>query len=184
MAQNITQQPPAFMTGLLNTSQPFLPQMSFASIPQNNTNQNQPQYTPEQYAIAQQMAMQNMMQQMYLQYLNQYSNAMQQSNPGMYPNFAQPSNLSGAQQQDSSNLNTNTSSAQTQQQQQQQPPQAPNVQPEVAQRFQADDDVENRDWLEILYTLSRLIVLLSLVYFYSSPGRCSIVILVMVLYYL
>lgn len=47
-----------------------------------------------------------------------------------------------------------------------------------------DDENENRDWLEIFYTFSRLIVLLSLVYFYSSPIRCSIVIFVMILYYL
>lgn len=47
-----------------------------------------------------------------------------------------------------------------------------------------DDEHENRDWLEIFYTLSRLVVLLSLVYFYSSPIRCSIVIFVMILYYL
>lgn len=73
---------------------------------------------------------------------------------------------------------------QTQQsQQQQQPQQQPVVPPQQAQPLN-DDENENRDWLEIFYTFSRLVVLLSLVYFYSSPIRCSIVIFVMILYYL
>lgn len=57
-------------------------------------------------------------------------------------------------------------------------------QPLFQRPVQLDDENENRDWLEIFYTFSRLIVLLSLVYFYSSPIRCSIVIFVMILYYL
>lgn len=174
------------MTGYLNMPQPFMPGMTFA---QQNANQSQPQYTPEQYALAQQMAVQNMMHQMYLQYMNQYAASMQQSNaapnvpfvPSNYfpqPNFGMPQQFSAA------TVNAPTSSSE--QQQAAQPQQdAPPVPP--APRYQpvaADDEAENRDWLEILYTLSRLLVLLSLVYFYSSPGRCSIVIIVIVLYYL
>lgn len=184
--------PPPFMTGYLNMPQPFMPGMAFA---QQNANQSQSQqYTPEQYALAQQMAMQNMMQQMYLQYMNQYATTMQQSNPAPnvpfiptnyfpQPNFGMPQQFSAAA------ANTNSMNLPNLNSDQQQAPQqdgAPQVPP--APRFQpvaaADDEAENRDWLEILYTLSRLLVLLSLVYFYSSPGRCSIVIIVIVLYYL
>lgn len=40
------------------------------------------------------------------------------------------------------------------------------------------DEQENRDWLDILYSMSRLMILLCLVYFYSSPFRCLIVIII------
>ena len=46
------------------------------------------------------------------------------------------------------------------------------------------DEQENRDWLDILYSMSRLLILLCLVYFYSSPLRCCIVILIGVSVYL
>ena len=47
-----------------------------------------------------------------------------------------------------------------------------------------DDQQENRDWLDILYSMSRLMVLLCLVYFYSSPIRCLVVIMIGVALYL
>ncbi|XP_055298281.1 homocysteine-responsive endoplasmic reticulum-resident ubiquitin-like domain member 2 protein [Sitodiplosis mosellana] len=180
--------PPPFMTGYLNMPQPFMPGMAFA---QPNANQPQPQYTPEQYALAQQMAMQNMMHQMYLQYMNQYAATMQQQqqsstapNVPFIPSNYFPQPNFGMSQQFSA-VTTSAPTLSGEQQQAVQPQQdAPPVPP--APRFQpvaADDEAENRDWLEILYTLSRLLVLLSLVYFYSSPGRCSIVIIVIVLYY-
>jgi hypothetical protein len=40
------------------------------------------------------------------------------------------------------------------------------------------DEQENHDWLDILYSMSRLLILLCLVYFYSSPLRCLIVIII------
>lgn len=141
-----------------------------------NADQSRIQYTPEQYALAQQMAMQNMMHQMYLQYMNQYTALMKQTNP-----------LSNAPQTNFGTTNYNgagTSSGE------QRAPAQPQLQREAAAAMQqprlqaVDDEAENRDWLEILYTLSRLLVLLSLVYFYSSPVRCMIVILAFVLYYL
>lgn len=46
------------------------------------------------------------------------------------------------------------------------------------------DEQESRDWLDILYSMSRLLILLCLVYFYSSPLRCCIVILIGVSIYL
>lgn len=152
----------------------FMPGMSFTS------NQPQTRLTAEQYALAQQMAMQNMMHQMYLQYMNYYANLMQSNSqdnnqftqPMSWPNFMATMNATNAIQQ------TTERNADVEQRNQQQIVNA------AAQQIVNDDDAENRDWLEILYTFSRLIVLLSLVYFYSSPGRCSIVIFVMVLYYL
>lgn len=38
-----------------------------------------------------------------------------------------------------------------------------------------DDDERNRDWLDYFYILARLVVLFSIVYFYSSPARFMIV---------
>lgn len=164
------------MSGYLNTSQPFMPAMTFN---QPNVGQSQIQYTPEQYALAQQMAMQNMMNQMYLQYINQYATSLQQSNSvsNMQPYFPQ-TNFGTTNNTASSTLG---SEQRSQPQMQQEAPAA--VQPPRVQA-PADEEAENRDWLEILYTLSRLLVLLSLVYFYSSPVRCMIVILAFVLYYL
>lgn len=185
---NLNQTPssvPPFMNGFMNMPQPFLPAMSIA---QSNTpaTQNQPHYTPEQYALAQQISMQNMMHQMYIQYMNQYAMYAQQqlnntSGSNTMPAFIPPNFMTQSNATD--NLNA-PNVDQLPQQQQQQQPQPQEVVNEAARQIQADDDAENRDWLEILYTLSRLLVLLSLVYFYSSPGRCSIVIIVIVLYYL
>lgn len=158
------------MNGYLNTSQPFN---------LSNMGQLQSQYTPEQYALAQQMAMQNMMHQMYLQYMNQYAASIQQSNPvsNMHSYFPQ-TNFG-------TTMNTGTTTSNNEQRTPPQPQEAAAaVQPPRLQAAAADDEAENRDWLEVVYTLSRLLVLLSLVYFYSSPVRCMIVILAFVLYYL
>lgn len=164
------------MSGYLNTPQAFMPGLMFAAP---NPNQPQPQYTPEQYAVAQQLAMQNMMHQMYLQYMNQYAAAMQQqSSPPQVPFFA------GQFPQANFGTPTNAAAADQPQDPAQQDPSAVQVPRFQAAAAAGDDEAENRDWLEILYTLSRLLVLLSLVYFYSSPARCSIVIVAIVLYYL
>lgn len=151
---------------------------------QTNVGQSQIQYTPEQYALAQQMAMQNMMHQMYntyLQHMTQYASSMQQTNP-----------LSNSQSYfPQTNFGTNNNTASSSMGSEQRPQPQPQMQQEAAAAVQpprvhavAEEEAENRDWLEILYTLSRLLVLLSLVYFYSSPVRCMIVILAFVLYYL
>lgn len=94
------------------------------------------------------------------------------SNYPSMPYFPQTfdAQLNGGQQPQTQYQNVHE---QPQVQQQPQPP-----------RIQIDDENENRDWLEIFYTFSRLVVLLSLVYFYSSPLRCSIVLFVITLYYL
>ena len=67
-------------------------------------------------------------------------------------------------------------------------PQVPAAQPEAPaqRRFPniIQDAEEHRDWLDILYSMSRLMILLCLVYFYSSPVRCLVVILIGVAIYL
>lgn len=120
------------------------------------------------------------MHQMYLQYLNHYARVSQANNnfptgvphdPQSFENVPLPSTINPLQPAARQYHGINDPAEQGE----------PRVQPQAPQN---EDEAENRDWLDILYTFSRLIVLLSLVYFYSSPGRCSIVILVMVLYYL
>lgn len=67
------------------------------------------------------------------------------------------------------------------------PPNPPAAQQQEAaqRRFPniIQDEQENRDWLDILYSMSRLMILLCLVYFYSSPFRCLIVIIIGVAIY-
>lgn len=55
-------------------------------------------------------------------------------------------------------------------------PRFPNVNHEEVQ--------ENRDWLDMFYAMSRLMILLTLVYFYSSPLRCLFVLVMGVSIYL
>lgn len=67
----------------------------------------------------------------------------------------------------------------------QQPPQAQNQQPQP--RFPnlvQDNPEENRDWLDVFYTMIRLMVLLTLVYFYSSALRCAVVMFIGLAIYL
>ena len=47
-----------------------------------------------------------------------------------------------------------------------------------------DDEVENRDWLDCFYWLSRAVVLFSIVYFYSSFTRLALVFILAVFMYL
>lgn len=67
---------------------------------------------------------------------------------------------------------------QDQQQQHPQPQPQPQPQQQNQRRFPNiihDDVQENRDWLDVFYSMSRLMVLLTLVYLYSSPLRCLLV---------
>lgn len=47
-----------------------------------------------------------------------------------------------------------------------------------------EEPPENRDWLDMFYSMSRLMIFLTLVYFYSSPTRCLVVLFVGVALYL
>lgn len=141
--------------------------------------------------LAQQYAMQTWMQQAYAQYMNQYMNLVQQQQPAQQASgfpFMQPqmpffpptitptSSAPPTSTVQSPNPETQASPAP-------QEPQQPQVEPPAAEpqrRFPniIQDEQENRDWLDIIYSMSRLLILLCLVYFYSSPLRCIIVILI------
>lgn len=134
--------------------------------------------------LAQQYAMQTWMQQAYAQYMNQYMNIMSQSEqqPRTTVNlaFIQHS-LATVATSSSPNPDTQAAAVAPQVEQPQNQPAA-----EPQRRFPniIQDEQENRDWLDILYSMSRLMILLCLVYFYSSPLRCLIVILIAVSIYL
>lgn len=150
--------------------------------------------------LAQQYAMQTWMQQAYAQYMNQYMNIIQQQQTQQAPNLAgfmqpqmpfisptivptptQPSNTI-----QSPNPETASSSASPPQPQAQveQAPQPAAAEPQRRFPNIIQDEQENRDWLDIVYSMSRLLILLCLVYFYSSPLRCLIVILIGISIYL
>ncbi|KAG7296511.1 hypothetical protein JYU34_020289 [Plutella xylostella] len=97
-----------------------------------------------------------MMQQAYMQYMQQYANMWQAGNavPGVPP-------MNG----------TNDVPAQPP------APEAPAVPPENAEDLR-------RDWLDHIYAASRLAVLFSLVYLYSSPFRLLLVMLLVAAGYL
>lgn len=53
---------------------------------------------------------------------------------------------------------------------------AHNPEPQPRQEEEEDDDNRvNRDWLDYFYMLSRLLILFSIVCFYSSPARFLLV---------
>ncbi|XP_063614917.1 homocysteine-responsive endoplasmic reticulum-resident ubiquitin-like domain member 2 protein [Penaeus indicus] len=78
--------------------------------------------------------------------------------------------------------------ADPQQQQQQQQQQQPQQIRMNAQGGEVDDDDDDegmgRDWLDWIYVLSRMVVLLSIVYFYSTVSRFMIVVCIAMLLYL
>lgn len=51
------------------------------------------------------------------------------------------------------------------------------MQPPQAQQRQRDPENPDRDWLDVFYILTRVLVLFSVVYFYSSPLRFIFVLL-------
>lgn len=151
--------------------------------------------------LAQQYAMQTWMQQAYAQYMNQYMNIIQQQQTQQAPNlagfmqpqmpFISPTIVPTPTQPSSTIQSPNNpeiaSSAAPQQQPQaqvEQPPQQAAAEPQRRFPNIIQDEQENRDWLDIVYSMSRLLILLCLVYFYSSPLRCLIVILIGISIYL
>ena len=61
-----------------------------------------------------------------------------------------------------------------------------NDQPAAQRRFPniVEQEQENRDWLDFFFSLCRVAVLLGVVYLYSSPTRCFVVIIIGILLYL
>lgn len=171
---------------------------TFPMAMQANPTQNQ---NPD-YLAAQQAAMQAWMQQAYVQYINQYMNMLQigaQATP-LYASAATafPANYQHLYTQSvpqSSLAGQTPIPDRNQQNGQQSPPVL--AQPENAaaapennppqRRFPnlvVEEPQENRDWLDITYTMFRLMIVLTLIYFYSSPMRCLAVISVGVALYL
>lgn len=177
-----------------NTNQEQPEQPNVTNIPSNYLNAFYGSGTPgdANSILAQQYAMQSWMQQAYTQYMNQYMNLLQSPEAFYQMNqqqqTQQPQNFAFIQPQMPfasppaavpENVNeaaANNDAAVAQ---------APAA--EVPQRRFPNiiqDEQENRDWLDILYSMSRLMILLCLVYFYSSPIRCLVVILIGVSIYL
>ncbi|KAF2897155.1 hypothetical protein ILUMI_09021 [Ignelater luminosus] len=119
-------------------------------IPNIQWPNNMPPMDPNQFAM--QMAW---MQQAYMQYMTQYMNL---------------SANSGA-------LNRNFIPQETGDAQVNNPPDAQEVQAPQAQQRQRDPENPDRDWLDVFYILTRVLVLFSVVYFYSSPLRFIFVLL-------
>jgi hypothetical protein len=145
--------------------------------------------------LTQQYAMHTWMQQAYTQYMNQYMSLLsspeafyqmsqqQQSQSPQNFAFVQPPTPFG-----SSDPAALSDAAQLRNNNEAQP--APGVQAAAAEPQQRrfpniiQDEQENRDWLDIMYSVSRLMILLCLIYFYSSPVRCLVVILIGIMIYL
>lgn len=200
--RNITGSTNAATFQPFNNSFPQLPQMPYISNTSNSVAANRANtfYSVQQQILAQQMDMQQIyMQQYYMQYMHQYMNAYQQQ---QQPNVQQNINIPPMpffthQQQQQQQFASDIPAVQRPPQppvdpvqigNQAQPP--PQQQPDnnqvAAPRFGniAGEDGERLDWLDLFYVFSRLMVLVTLVYFYSSPFRCLIVIFFMFLYYL
>lgn len=152
--------------------------------------------------LAQQYAMQTWMQQAYTQYMNQYmtllsspesfyqmSQQQQQTQqphnyaflPPQMPFASSPAAAPTIANEATAPQSPNNEAPAAPAQVQAQPPQ-----PAEQRRFPniIQDEQENRDWLDILYSMSRLMILLCLVYFYSSPLRCLVVVLIGISIYL
>ncbi|KAG5676074.1 hypothetical protein PVAND_005928 [Polypedilum vanderplanki] len=168
---------------------------SSSNIPNNYFNAFYGNTMDANNILAQQYAMQTWMQQAYAQYMSQYMNIMSQSEqqanaqttnfafmqPPM-PSIPTPTTVTPSTQ--SPNAETQAASATPVAEQQQAQQNQPAAEPQRRFPNIIQDEQENRDWLDILYSMSRLMILLCLVYFYSSPLRCLIVILIGVSIYL
>lgn len=148
--------------------------------------------------IAQQYAMQSWMQQAYQQYMQRMTllqspeafyqmNQQQQPQQPQHFAFIPPQMPFAESPVASATIANDASTPQSPNDAQAAPVQQPPVaDPQAQPRFPniIQDEQENRDWLDILYSMSRLMILLCLVYFYSSPVRCLVVILIGISIYL
>ncbi|GJQ66413.1 hypothetical protein Trydic_g4427 [Trypoxylus dichotomus] len=110
-----------------------------------------------------------MMQRAYLQYLhymNLYYNTANDNVPQTLP--PNPNQLPLAQQQLANQQGADIQNGADVQQ--------PAVQQQQQQQQDAERD-QNRDWLDVFYTISRVMIFASIIYFYSSPLRFIFVLL-------
>ncbi|XP_059616367.1 homocysteine-responsive endoplasmic reticulum-resident ubiquitin-like domain member 2 protein [Phlebotomus argentipes] len=122
---------------------------------------------PGNFLVAQQLAYQQWLQQAYVDYMNQYVSLM--SRPGAQAAYQPPAFVPPAADQAPAAEAAPEPVAEAPQ------PRFPNL--------VRDEGPEQRDWLDIFYAFSRLMVLITLVYFYSSPTRCLIVVAIGILIY-
>lgn len=117
-------------------------------------------YSPEQYAW---------MQQMYSQYMAHY---MQYYQSGTYPPVSMPANVPGNVDHPAEVNNAEIR------------PINQNLRMNAQGGVDEDDDeFEQRDWLDWLYAACRFVILLSIVYFYSTISRFVVVFLTFFLLY-
>uniref|UniRef100_A0A1L8DU04 Putative cysteine-responsive endoplasmic reticulum-resident ubiquitin-like domain member 2 protein n=1 Tax=Nyssomyia neivai TaxID=330878 RepID=A0A1L8DU04_9DIPT len=120
---------------------------------------------------AQHLAYQQWLQQAYVDYMNQYANLMSRTDvQGIYQAHHQQTTTPIVEHAPEVVAQNDVAAANPPQ------PRFPNL--------VRDDGPEQRDWLDTFYAFSRLMVLVTLVYFYSSPMRCLIVVAIGVLIYL
>lgn len=193
--------PTATAASSSNQEQPQQQQANVMNIPSNYANAFYGSGAPgdANSILAQQYAMQTWMQQAYTQYMNQYMTLLQ-SPEAFYQmsqqnQLHQPHNFAFTPPQmpfvppsvASATISNEAPVAQSPNNEAQAAPAQPQPAAEAQQRRFPNiiqDEQENRDWLDILYSMSRLMILLCLVYFYSSPVRCLVVILIGISIYL
>lgn len=146
-------------------------------IPNTTSPVDQPQMMPPQTGMTQEQYM-VMMQTYYNQMAAQY---MQYYQTGVFPNMA--------------NIQIAAPDTMLQNPQQIQPNNIPNRQDDnqnvildargrVVENVDNDDELGQHDWLDYIYTFSRFMVLISIVYFYSNFTRFAIVALFFFIAYL
>ncbi|KAL0279659.1 UNVERIFIED_CONTAM: hypothetical protein PYX00_001165 [Menopon gallinae] len=110
---------------------------------------------PENYNYLQQLAW---MQRIYTNYyMSQYMDMIARQNGGVYrEGYVDPRQTEAAH----------------------------NPEPQPRREEEDDDNRVNRDWLDYFYTLSRLLILFSIVCFYSSPARFLVVLVPGIILYL
>lgn len=152
------------------------PNNYYGGIPNTTSPVDQPQMPPQTGMTQEQYMM--MMQTYYNQMAAQY---MQYYQTGVFPNMA--------------NIQIAAPDAMLQNPQQIQPNNIPNRQEDnqnvildargrVVENVDNDDEFGQHDWLDYVYTFSRFMVLISIVYFYSNFTRFAIVALFFFIVYL
>lgn len=119
------------------------------------------------------------MQQAYTHYFTQYMQLMAAQGIQLQTSipYVQQMNVNtndSVQNPHANNLNNNNNNNNVGDEQQQQPA-AQEVDANGGNNGAGEDGAFNRDWLDVSYMLSRIIVLFTIVYFYSSPLRFLIV---------
>lgn len=141
----------------------------------NNITQHTQFYPLQQHFASMSSQQIAWMQQAYVNYITQYIQLMAARGIQLQANIPHVQQLNAGtsdstQNPYANNVNSNNTEEQSQ------PAEA--AEANVAENNPAEEDDEfNQDWLDIFYMLSRSIVLFTIIYFYSSPQRLFMVIL-------